>query len=100
MGVGRRMKKQADPPDLSKPRQTLQKGQKFEDSARGKKRKASGEIKAHTPARKGANVTANSESKHAPKVNLANGKTTQAEKGRKWASRPAPAPCDVWWAWG
>ncbi len=80
MGVGRRMKKQGPPPTLDEFRITSLKKRKageFDDSARGKKRKASGEINVPTPANPAYNHTANSGLKHATK-----GKFAKAQKGR------------------
>ena len=76
------MKKQGPPPDLGKISVTKRKAPGFDDSARGKKRKASGEIKPQVPAVKQFNGTANSGFKRSTKGNFANGKSTQAQKGR------------------
>ncbi len=84
MGVGRRMKKQGPPPTLDEFRTTSLKKRKageFDDSARGKKRKASGEIKVPTPANPAYNHTANSGLKHATKGKFTNG-FAKAPKGR------------------
>lgn len=85
MGVGRRMKKQGPPPSVDEVKISSFKKRKaggFDDSARGKKRKASGEIKVPTPANPGYNHTANSGLKYATKGKLANG-FGKAQKGRK-----------------
>ena len=84
MGVGRRMKKQGPPPTLDEFRTNSLKKRKageFDDSARGKKRKASGEIKVPTPANPAYNHTANWGLKHAPKGKFPNG-FAKAQKGR------------------
>ncbi len=93
MGVGRRMKKQGPPPPLDESRTSSLKKRKaavVEESsnARGKKRKASGEVKAPIAVKKPAYEVKNSGLTQAPKRNFANGKTTQAEKGRKLAVKP------------
>lgn len=93
MGVGRRMKKQGPPPPLDESRISSLKKRKpaeFDESstARGKKRKASGEAKAPAAVKKPSNGIKNPGSKQATKGNLANGKTTQAERGRKLAVKP------------
>ena len=85
MGVGRRMKKQGPPPPLDESRSSSLKKRKageFDDSARGKKRKASREIKVPTPANPAYNHTANSALKHSSKGNFANG-FDRAQKGSK-----------------
>ena len=85
MGVGRRMKKQGPPPSLDESKASSFKKRKageFDDSARGKKRKASGEIKIPTPANPAYNHTANSGLKHATKGKFANG-FGKAQNGRR-----------------
>ncbi|CAF9938851.1 rRNA (cytosine-C5-)-methyltransferase nop2 [Imshaugia aleurites] len=85
MGVGRRMKKQGPPPPLDESRVSALKKRKagvIDDSARGKKRKASGEIKVPTPANPAYNHTTNSGLKHVTKGKFANG-FGNAHKGRK-----------------
>lgn len=59
MGVGRRMKKQGPPPDLDKTQRQSTKGQRSDEHTRGKKRKASGEIKAPTPLARNRDLSAN-----------------------------------------
>lgn len=84
MGVGRRMKKQGPPPPLDESRISSFKKRKageIDDFARGKKRKASGEIKVPTPANPAYNHTANSGLKHAAKGKFTNG-FGKAQKGR------------------
>ena len=84
MGVGRRMKKQGPPPPLDESRISSFKKRKageVDDFARGKKRKASGEIKVPTPANPAYNHTANSGLKQAPKGKFTNG-FGKAQKGR------------------
>lgn len=85
MGVGRRMKKQGPPPQLDESKISSirkRKAGEFDDSRRGKKRKASGEIKVPTPANPAYNHTANSGLKHATQEKFANG-LGKAQKGRK-----------------
>ena len=84
MGVGRRMKKQGPPPPLDESRISSfqkRKAGEVDDFARGKKRKASGEIKVPTPANPAYNHTANSGLKQAPKGKFTNG-FGEAQKGR------------------
>ena len=80
MGVGRRMKKQGPPPDLGKRQELSGRGQNFNDNARGKKRKASGEIKAPAPAKKGVNGAGNIGLKHVAKENPTNGQINHFQK--------------------
>ena len=85
MGVGRRMKKQGPPPPLDESRISSQKKRKagaIDETARGKKRKASGEIKVPTPANPAFNHTANSGLKPATKGKFANG-FAKVQNGRK-----------------
>ena len=85
MGVGRRMKKQGPPPPLDESRISSLKKRKageVDDSARGKKRKASGEIKVPTPANPAYNHTTNSGFKKTTKGTFANG-FNKAHKGRQ-----------------
>ena len=81
------MKKQGPPPPLDESRITLKKRKagEVDDSARGKKRKASGEIKVPTPANPAFNLTANSGLKHATKGKFGNGfgKPQMGRKGEK-----------------
>lgn len=81
------MKKQGPPPPLDESRITLKKRKagEVDDSARGKKRKASGEIKVPTPANPAFNHTANSGLKHATKGKFGNGfgKPQMGRKGGK-----------------
>ena len=84
------MKKQGPPPPLDESRISSFKKRKaveVEESsnARGKKRKASGEVKVPALVNKLSNGTKNSGLKDGTKGNFANGKATQAEKGRKLA---------------
>ena len=79
------MKKQGPPPPLDESRISSLKKRKageIDDSARGKKRKASGEIKVPTPANPAYNRAANSGLKHATKGKFATG-FGKAQKGRK-----------------
>ena len=91
MGVGRRMQKQGPPPDLGKiATQKKRKVLDFDETARGKKRKASGEIKAPAPAKTQTHATAKSGLNHSTKATLVNGKNAQAQRGRKMAKKPEP----------
>ncbi len=88
MGVGRRMKKQGPPPPLDESRISSLKKRKagqLDDSARGKKRKASGEIKVPAPANPAYNHTANSGLKNTTKGKFTNGfgKAQNRRKGGK-----------------
>ena len=79
------MKKQGPPPPLDESRISSLKKRKateVDDSKRGKKRKASGEIKVPSPANPAYNHTANSGLKQATKGKFANG-FSKAQKGRK-----------------
>ena len=83
MGVGRRMVKQGPPPDLSKPKKSARNGQRFEDTARGKKRKASGEIKAAAPLVTNGNFSRQSALQESSKAAWINGKTKDASEQMK-----------------
>jgi len=85
MGVGRRMKKQGPPADLGKLSTQKRKASEFDDSARGKKRRASSDIKAPIPAKKALNGKVNSDLRHSTRSNFANGKPLKAQKGKKSA---------------
>lgn len=78
------MQKQGPPPDLGKIAAQKRKASEFEKSTRGKKRKASGEIKAHITPKKGLSSKANSGFNLSTKGSFANGKPTQAQKGKKF----------------
>ena len=87
MGVGRRMKKQGPPPPLDESRITSIKKRKAAElegssDALGKKRKASVEVRAPAAAKKSSTGTKNVGLGQTTKGNFANGKATQAEKGR------------------
>ena len=85
------MQKQGPPPDLGKiSAQGKRNASAFDDSKRGKKRTASGEIKAPVPAKKGYDGNANSGLKHMTNGNFANGRITQAQKGGKRSKKPEP----------
>ena len=90
MGVGRRMKKQPPPPDLGVIAAKKRSAPEFDNSTRGKKRKASGEFKAQSLVRGSVNGAAKSAPKTFPKGNLANGNIIQLQKSRKVPARPAP----------
>ena len=79
------MKKQGPPPPLDESRISSLKKRKaieVDDSKRGKRRKASGEIKAPSPANPAYNHTTNSGLKHVTKGKFTNG-FNKAQKGRK-----------------
>lgn len=87
------MKKQGPPPPLDESRISPLKKRKagvFDNSARGKKRKASGEIKVPTPANPAYNRAAHSGLKQATKGKFANsfGKAQKGRKGGKGMSMP------------
>ncbi|KAL2041765.1 hypothetical protein N7G274_005549 [Stereocaulon virgatum] len=88
MGVGRRMKKQGPPPDLGKSSASKRNAAEFDESKRGKKRKASGEIKLQPIAGKSSIKSTNSGLRHSTKGTFTNGKPTQAQKGRHLAKEP------------
>ena len=93
MGVGRRMKKQGPPPPLDESRISALKKRKVTEleesfNARGKKRKATGEVKAPAPVKKPLNGSNNSGLRQTTKGNFTNGKTTQAQKGMALAVKP------------
>ena len=79
------MKKQGPPPDLGKISADKRKAAEFDDSRRGKKRKASGEIKVQTLEGKSSTRSTNSGLRQSTKGNFTNGKPTQAQKGRHLA---------------
>ena len=84
------MKKQGPPPDLGAIAAKKRNAPKFDDSTRGKKRKASGEIKTESLGRGPTNGTAKSSHKKAAKGSIADGDIIQAKKSRKMPARPAP----------
>lgn len=93
MGVGRRMKKQGPPPPLDGSHIASfkkRKASEFDDSARGKKRRASGEIKAPATPNKSSNRAANSGLKHSTRGHFINGRNSHTQNGRKKAGRPEP----------
>lgn len=81
------MKKQGPPPPIDESRITLKKRKagEVDHPARGKKRKASGEIKVPTPANPAFNHATNSGLKNATKGNFGNGfgKPQMGKKGGK-----------------
>ena len=83
------MKKQGPPPDLGAIAAKKRKGPEFDDSIRGKKRKASGEIKTQSLGRGSVNGTAKSVLKKSTKGNFANGNIIQKQKSSKMPARPA-----------
>jgi len=92
MGVGRRMKKQGPPPNLAEPKISGLKKRKAPEveNVRGKKRKASGEIKAPNPVRDTAHGARRSGLKHIITEGFANGKSTPAQNGKKSKKQPVP----------
>lgn len=91
MAPSRRMQKQAPPPDLGKlSAQRKRDASDIDDSKRGKKRKASGEIKTSAPAKKGANRVLNSGLKQSTKGKFADGATTQVQGKAKKPQKPEP----------
>ena len=90
MGVGRRMKKQGPPPDLGKLPKDQVSGGHIGISARGKKRKVSGEIKVPALSGRNGNLPANSGLKKSTKEVLSNGKPSQIAEERVLAGRPPP----------
>ena len=84
------MKKQGPPPDLGAITAKKRNAPEFDDSPRGKKRKASGEIKTPSQGRGFVNGTAKSVLKKSAKGNLANGNIIRLQKSRKMPARPAP----------
>lgn len=83
------MQKQGPPPDLGKiAAQKKRKASDFDETARGKKRRASGEVKAPASNKKAHNDTANSGSKHSTKSHFANGNNTQAQMGGGKSKKP------------
>ena len=94
MGVGRRMKKQGPPPPLDESKISSLKKRKAADSeadARGKKRKASGDVIAPTRPKKAVNGIANSGLTQSTRRNFSNGKNVQGTAGKKVAAKPTPA---------
>lgn len=84
------MKKQGPPPNLDEPKiYSHKKGKAIDENARGKKRKASGEIKSSTPARKMQNGSPKSGLKQDTKRKPASSTTTYAETGRKTPTKPS-----------
>lgn len=91
MGVGRRMKKQGPPPPLDESRiSSIQKRRtsEAEFGARGKKRKASGEVKEQTRPGKttNGNIKSNLRQNKAAKVN---GQASRNDTGKNLATKPA-----------
>ena len=84
------MKKQGPPPDLGAIAAKKRNAPNFDDSTRGKKRKASGEIKTQSLGRGSTNDTARSSHKKSTKGNVADGDIIQAKRSRKMPAKPAP----------
>ena len=84
------MKKQGPPPDLGAIAAKKRNAPNFDDSTRGKKRKASGEIKTQSLGRGSTNGTAKSSHKKPTKGSVADGDIIQAKRSRKMPARPAP----------
>lgn len=87
MGVGRRMKKQGPPPPLDESRYTQKRKSDFNNEPRGKKRKASGEVKPQAPMKPMPGVK-NSGLKADTKGTFGNGKVTHQEQIRQAAAKP------------
>lgn len=88
------MKKQGPPPPLDESRVSSLKKRKATDSeadARGKKRKASGEVIVPTPPKKAINGTANSGLKRSTNGDFRIAKNAQGTTGKKSAAKPKPA---------
>lgn len=91
MGVGRRMKKQGPPPPLDESRisSILQRrASEAEFGARGKKRKASGEVKEQTRPEKTTNGNIKSTLKQ-KKIPKANGQASRNYTGKNLSLKPA-----------
>ena len=84
------MKKQGPPPDLGAIATKKRNAPEFDHSTRGKKRKASGEIKTQASNRGSVNGSTLSVHKKSTKGNFANGKIIQVQKSSKMLARPAP----------
>ena len=86
------MKKQGPPPNLAEPKISGLKKRKAPEveNVRGKKRKASGEIKAPNPVRDTANGARSSGLKHIIMEGFANGKSKPAQNGKKSKKQPVP----------
>ena len=94
MGVGRRMKKQGPPLPLDESKISSLKKRKAADSeadARGRKRKASGEVIAPAPPKKAVHGTTNSGLKQKTKGSFSNGKNIQGTTVKKFTPKPKPA---------
>ena len=87
MGVGRRMKKQGPPLPLDEFKVTKKRKRDFGPEPRGKKRKASENVKPPTTS-KPTNGINNSEPKEATKGIVENGKITHQEQIRQAAAKP------------
>ena len=91
MGVGRRMQKQGPPPDLGKiATQKKRKHTDSDDVPRGKKRRASGEIKVPAPGRNNYSGAKNAGPKRSIKESLPYDCVTQSKKGKNVSNRPEP----------
>lgn len=84
------MKKQGPPPDLGAIAAKKRNAPKFDDSTRGKKRKASGEIKSQSLGRGSNNGAAKSSHQKSTKGSVADGDIIQAKRSRKMPARPSP----------
>ena len=84
------MKKQGPPPDLGTIAAKKRNAPNFDDSTRGKKRKASGEIKPQSLGRGSTKGTAKYSHKKSTKGSVADGDIIQAKRSRKMPARPAP----------
>lgn len=94
MGVGRRMKKQGPPPPLDESKVTSLKKRRASEAefaGRGKKRKASGEIKESAPRKAVQTSSSKGGWKKSTGSDSANGRAVHiAEKNKKFAPKPSP----------
>ena len=85
------MQKQGPPPDLGKVSgQKKRKASEINETVRGKKRKASGEIKAPAPTKKPTNGTSNFNFTHPALENTVKDKTKPPRNGRNRGKKPEP----------
>ena len=84
------MKKQGPPPDLGAIATRKRNAPDFEDSTRGKKRKASGEIKTQSLGRGFTNGTAKHSHRKSTTESAADKNIIQAKRSRKVPTGPAP----------
>ena len=84
------MKKQGPPPDLGKSAAQKRKAPSADESSRGKKRKASGDVKAPAPAKKAINAIIDSGFKQSTKDTFPHGKIYQLHKGEQAPIKKKP----------